>query len=100
MPDIWGRNHRHWCFVQTPGMGTILQIEVGATVVGSIVQHQLSGGSCRRGEEKGYFQMGGSTVLIIFQSGRVEIDEDILRYSDQGIETLVKYGEAFGRILP
>ena len=43
--------------------------------------------------------MGGSTVLIVLEPGRVEMDEEILRYSGQGIETLVKYGEAVGRIL-
>jgi phosphatidylserine decarboxylase len=100
MPAIWGRNHRHWCAIETKNLGAVLQIEVGATVVGSIVQHQPAGGNCTRGGEKGYFQMGGSTVLIVLEPGRVEMDEEILRYSGQGIETLVKYGEAVGRILP
>lgn len=97
MPAIWGDNYRHWCFVQSASLGTVLQIEVGATVVGSIIQHQPSGGFCRRGQEKGYFQMGGSTVLLIVPPGRVDIDDDIQLYSDQGIETLVSYGEAIGR---
>ena len=73
MPDIWWRNYRHWCFIQSPIVGTLLQIEVGATMVGSIVQHQWSGGACRRGGEKGYFQMGGSTVLIVFPPGRIRV---------------------------
>ena len=98
MPAIWGQNYRHWCFIQTPTMGTILQIEVGATVVGSIIQHHMSGGECVRGAEKGYFRMGGSTVLAILPAGCVKIDADILQYSRQGIETLVRYGEKVGRI--
>ncbi len=97
MPAIWGFNHRHWCFVQTQTLGTLLQIEVGATMVGSIIQHQPSGGPCRRGQEKGYFQMGGSTVLILLPPGQVEIDDDILKHSDLNIETLVRYGESIGR---
>jgi phosphatidylserine decarboxylase len=97
MPDIWWRNLRHWCFVQSLALGTILQIEVGATVVGSIVQQRPTGGACRRGQEKGYFQMGGSTVLIVVQSGKVAVDSDILHHSEKGIETLVKYGETIGR---
>ena len=98
IPAIWGRNYRHWCFIQTERMGTVLQIEVGATVVGSIVQHRPGGGPCSRGDEKGYFQMGGSTVLAILPPGRVKIDDDILHHSCQGIETLVRYGEPIGRI--
>lgn len=97
IPAIWGVNYRHWCLVHTRALGTVIQIEVGATMVGSIVQHQPSGGPCRRGQEKGYFQMGGSTVLIILEAGRVTIDEDILTHSREGIETLVRYGESIGR---
>ncbi len=99
MPGIWAENHRHWCIIETRTMGPILQIEVGATVVGSIIQHRLQGGYCARGKEKGYFQMGGSTVLIIIPSNRVEIDKDILTHSNKNIETLVRYGETVGRIL-
>lgn len=99
MPAIWGSNYRHWCFVQTYSLGTLLQIEVGATVVGSIIQHLPNGGPCRRGQEKGYFQLGGSTVLIILPPGRVDIDDDIMKYSDRNIETLVRYGESIGRHL-
>lgn len=97
MPAIWGQNFRNWCSIQTKHLGTIIQIEVGATMVGSIVQHQPLGGYCTRGGEKGYFQMGGSTVLIIVQPGMVRLDEDILNYSNKGIETLVRYGEKIGQ---
>jgi phosphatidylserine decarboxylase len=97
MPAIWAQNYRHWCFVQTRTLGTLLQIEVGATVVGSIIQHYPSGGACRRGQEKGYFQMGGSTVLLVVPAGRVDIDDDIVTHSEQGIETLVSYAESIGR---
>ena len=98
MPAIWGQNHRHWCIIETKPLGPVLQIEVGATGVGSIVQHQPAGGYCTRGQEKGYFQMGGSTLLVIVQHGRVQVDDDILRFSKKNIETLVKYGEAVGRV--
>jgi phosphatidylserine decarboxylase len=100
LPDVWGRNYRQWCLIGTPSLGTVLQIEVGATVVGSIIQHQPDGGPCTRGAEKGYFAMGGSTVLVVLPPGRVTIDDDILSHSQQGIETLVRYGEKIGRIRP
>lgn len=95
-PDILMTNFRQWCFVQSPQWGTLIQIEVGAMMVGSIVQHFPEGGPCCRGQEKGYFQFGGSTVVVVLQSGSVEVDEDIRRQSVQGIETIVRFGEAVG----
>jgi phosphatidylserine decarboxylase len=99
-PAIWGQNFRQWCVFESSTLGPTLEIDVGATGVGSIVQHQPAGGPCRRGAEKGYFQLGGSTVLIILPPGRVELDPDIEKYSGRGIETRVRYGEKIGRILP
>ena len=98
LPDVWGRNYRHWCLIETRSMGMVLQVEVGATEVGSIIQHQPDGGPCTRGFEKGYFAMGGSTVLVVLPADRIDIDDDILHYSRKGIETLVRYGEKIGRI--
>jgi len=98
-PDILGTNYRQWCFIHTADAGTMIQVEVGAMMVGSIVQHQPQGGHCSRGQEKGYFQFGGSTILVIIPAGRVAMDDDIVYWSEQGIETLVRYGEAVGRIV-
>jgi len=92
--DILATNYRQWCFVQSPCFGTMIQVEVGALIVGSIVQDQPSGGPCARGGEKGYFQFGGSTVLLILEPHRVAVDADILEKSNQGVETLVRYGAA------
>ena len=98
-PDIPGTNYRQWCRIHTADAGTMIQVEVGAMMVGSIVQQQPLGGECKRGQEKGYFQFGGSTVLVIIQPGRVKMDDDIVHWSQQGVETLVRYGEAVGRIV-
>ncbi|RJQ75572.1 MAG: phosphatidylserine decarboxylase [Desulfobacteraceae bacterium] len=92
-PDIHCTNYRHWCLIHTTRLGAMLQVEVGAMLVGSIVQFRPDGGPCRRGEEKGYFQFGGSTVIAVLEPGRVRIDDDILEYSGRGIETLVHFGE-------
>ncbi|MGB5986647.1 MAG: archaetidylserine decarboxylase [Desulfobacterales bacterium] len=96
-PRVWAQNYRHWCRLITTAFGPVLQVEVGAMLVGSIVQHRPQGGPCRRGEEKGYFALGGSTVLLFFAPNTVEMDADIRKYSRQGIETLVQYGGAIGR---
>ena len=91
-------NFRHWCHIQSSSLGTFIQMEIGAMMVGSIVQHRPTGGPCHRGEEKGYFQFGGSTVLIILAPDRIRMDDDIRHYSEKGIETMVRFGESIGRI--
>ncbi len=94
--DTLATNYRQWCLVCSAHFGTLIQVEVGALMVGSIVQCQPHGGYCRKGAEKGYFQFGGSTVLLILEPGRINVDTDIVNYSRRGIETRVRYGEAVG----
>ena len=50
-----------------------------------------------RGDEKGYFEMGGSTCAVILKKGAAVIDEDILENSANGTETKVLMGERIGR---
>ena len=49
------------------------------------------------GEEKGKFEFGGSTIVMLFGKDTICPDEDILRNSAEGIETVVKYGEKIGK---
>lgn len=94
--DILATNYRQWCLVRTVNFGILIQVEVGAMIVGSIVQCQPHGGYCRKGAEKGYFQFGGSTVLLFLEPNRIRVDDDILEYSKRGIETIVRYGQSVG----
>lgn len=93
--NIYKRNCREYTVLHTENFGDVVQIEVGAMMVGRIVN--LCGeGSFRRGEEKGRFEFGGSTVVLLFEKDRICPDEDILRNSADGFETIVKYGEKVG----
>ncbi|RKP25591.1 phosphatidylserine decarboxylase-domain-containing protein [Syncephalis pseudoplumigaleata] len=73
-------------------------VPVGAMLVGSI---RLTGGQpgvqTRKGDELGYFAFGGSTVVAVFPpGGSMRFDEDLLRNSASGLETLVRMGESIG----
>jgi phosphatidylserine decarboxylase len=70
-------------------------MEVGALLVGKIVNHH-GPAAVRRGQEKGYFQFGGSTVVLLLKKDTALLDEDILENSRNGIETVVKFGEKIG----
>ncbi len=90
--NILCTNERHITILDTENFGKLAYVEVGATCVGKIVQtHKES--SYFRGDEKGYFLFGGSTVILIGQAGKFQIDSDILERSLSGLETLIELGQ-------
>ena len=93
---IYKENSREYSVLHTSVFGDVLMMEVGALLVGRIVNHHGKA-TVARGQEKGYFQFGGSTVVLLLEKGRVCIDEDILANSKDGAETVVWLGEAIGR---
>ncbi|MGE0132719.1 MAG: phosphatidylserine decarboxylase [Blastocatellales bacterium] len=99
MKAVFTENRREYCVLSTANFGEVIHIDVGATGVGRIVQNHPNGGRFSRGEEKGYFEFGGSTVILLMKPGAAKIDDDIAEYSARGIETIVSYGERIGRKL-
>ena len=91
---IYKENSRVVNHCQTDNFEDIFQIEVGALLVGRIVNHSKE--VFDKGEEKGYFEPGGSTVIILVKKDIIRIDSDILEHSSKGIETKVRYGEKIG----
>jgi len=98
--DTLQNNYRQYCVLHTRNFGAVLHIDVGALTVGTIHQHLEQGGSFSRGQEKGVFAFGGSTIVLIFKPGTVIVDDDIAEYSRQGIETLVHYGSEIAKAIP
>lgn len=94
---VFQSNYREYCEIETENFGTVLHIDIGALGVSKIIQNNPEGKECKKGEEKGYFEFGGSTSILVFCKNTIQIDEDILEYSKQGIEVLVKYGSAIGK---
>ena len=72
-------------------------MEVGALLVGRIYNHSRD--YLVRGQEKGCFGLGGSTILVLYPAGAIRVDQDILTYSDLGIETQIQMGEKIGEKL-
>lgn len=93
---IYTENTREFSILQSENFGNVLMMEVGALMVGKIVNHHEEL-SVRRGMEKGYFEFGGSTVILAFEKDRIELDADILVNQKDGYETVVKQGEVIGR---
>ena len=93
---IYKENTREYTTLHTKNFGEAVMVEVGAMMVGRIVNHP---GKTQvvRGEEKGMFQFGGSTVVVLLQKDAAVIDEDLLENSAKGIETKLRYGEKIGK---
>ena len=45
-----------------------------------------------KGDELGYFQFGGSTLVVVFEPGRINFDKDLVANSEEALETLVRVG--------
>lgn len=93
---VYKENSRCISILKSVHFGVLLMIEVGALMVGKIVNHEDGKAAVLRGEEKGYFAFGGSTVILCLKKDQVMIDEDILVNSREGYETRVMQGERIG----
>lgn len=95
---IYKENAREYSLLKSENFGTVLMMEVGALMVGKI-ENRLEIGRVKRGQEKGNFAFGGSTIVLMTQKGRVRPDTDIWNNSKKGIETRVLLGEKIGKAI-
>ena len=93
---IYKMNSREYCLLKTKELGTILLMEVGALMVGKINNHEEDSAQVKRGDEKGMFEFGGSTIVVMTEPGMAEPDKDIIYNTKAQAETLVKMGESIG----
>lgn len=93
---IFRENVREYTVVETEKFGTVVQIEVGALMVGRIVNNDKNGGIAQKGHEKGKFEFGGSTVVVLLEKNKVALDEEFMTNTQNDLETNVKYGEKIG----
>lgn len=93
--NFYKTNSREWTILNTNNFGKVIDIEIGALGIGRITNHHEEY-SFKKGEEKGYFEFGGSTIVLLFKKNTIELDEDIINNSKENIETIVKYGEKIG----
>lgn len=91
---VFSRNCREITVMKTDTFGDVVQVEVGATLVGCIKNHDV-GCVFNRLQEKGHFEYGGSTILL-FMKNNVVFDEDIVACSKRGVEVKVRIGEKIG----
>lgn len=95
--EVFIENTREYALLSTKHFKDIIFMEVGALGVGKIVNHQKS--SFKKGEEKGLFMFGGSTVIILFEKNTIKEDVKLLENSKKGLEAVVQCGCIVGERL-
>jgi len=93
----YSENHRVVTPFDSDHFGRMLIVEIGAMTVGSIRQTHQAGVRVFKGERKGFFGLGGSTVVLLFKPGFMAFDEDILSNTGTGMETYILMGDSIGR---
>ena len=93
---VFVRNCREYCLLETEHFGLAAQVEVGAMLVGKIENYGAPGTHFERGEEKGRFLYGGSTVVLLLEKDRAALDEALFENTARGLETPVRLGEVLG----
>lgn len=87
--DVYGENVRVVVPIDSPEFGRVMVICVGAMMVGSTVITRNGGDEVKRGDELGYFKFGGSTIVLLFETGKMVFDDDLVDNSTGALETLV-----------
>ncbi len=91
---VFHENSREVAFLECNHLGDVCFIEVGAMMVGKIVNEKIV--EFKKGEEKGHFEFGGSTVIMLINKD-IKFNEKILENSNKEIETIVKMGNTIGK---
>lgn len=89
---VYKENSREYTVLRTDNFDDVVHMEVGAMLVGRIKNHHEIC-KIKRGQEKGMFEFGGSTIILLVKEGVINIREDIIVNSKKDIETPVKMGE-------
>ncbi len=97
---VFTENCREYTLIETERFGPAVQMEVGAMLVGKIVNDHLWPRAVTRGEEKGHFAYGGSTVILLLQKNAAELLPEIEAASDAGEEFPVRMGKRIGSAKP
>lgn len=94
--EVFKENSREYCVIESEKFSEVVQLEVGATMVGKISNRKKSACRVFKGQEKGMFEFGGSTIVVLVKKDAVSAPELLLERTSQGAETVIKQGMKLG----
>lgn len=92
---VFTENCREYTIIDTENFGRVVQMEVGAMLVGRILNYH-GAQKVLRGQEKGRFLYGGSTVIVLLKKDAAQLPDSLFQATGTGLETPVKLGERIG----
>lgn len=92
---VFVQNAREYTVMETENFGTVTQIEVGALLVGKIKNNHREH-TFTRGEEKGMFLYGGSTIIVLTEKDAVLFDGRFFAATEENEEIEVRMGDTLG----
>lgn len=92
---VFTENCREYTVIDTENFGRVVQMEVGAMLVGKILNYHGKQ-KVRKGQEKGRFLYGGSTILVLLRKDQVKLPQSLFQATAEGLEVPVKQGEMVG----
>ena len=96
---IFWENKRYITKIENPNLGEVIVILIGATCVGSVHISAKLNKHYALGEELGYFSFGGSCLITLFQPGKIKIDNELAKITNDGYETYAKFGDLMAKSL-
>ncbi len=96
---VFVQNSREYQVIRTEHFGMMVHMEIGAMLVGKIRNDSgyLKKGCVRKGGGKGYFEFGGSTIVLLTQKGMISPDPALYKRKDGEGEIPVHMGECIGQ---
>jgi phosphatidylserine decarboxylase len=96
---IFNQNKRYLCVLESPQIGQLLVVCVGATNVGTISITAKVNHFYNKGDELGFFSFGGSSILLLFKKNTISFDKDFIENTKQKIETSALFGDSLGNLI-
>lgn len=93
---VYKENAREYCMIRHPLLGDIIMMEVGSLGAGRIRNFEDGAARISKGEEKGVFDFGGSTIILLTADDRVNICADLIENTRRGFETKLRMGDVLG----
>lgn len=75
---------RGFIIIESPEVGFVAVLPIGMAQVSSVMLNAEVGSTLTKGEEFGFFQFGGSDIIMLFQKGRVNITAEKGKHYNQG----------------
>lgn len=90
---VYTENAREYCTITMDNGAKLTMAEIGALGVGKITNYKKLDGKVKKGYEKGMFEFGGSSIILVFPKDSIELNEKFLKNTAEGYETYVQLGD-------